>query len=221
MSNHSAQWIFSISITKSNLDIFQLFWKHWIQLNQNYNYVFQSMWDNQRAYVDSSEERITTRWAITQRSESSQSQLLNQISMFFNYFESIEFNWIRATIMLFKVCEIVSASKSIRAKKDDERWAIKQTKSSIFSHSFAKSNLRLFSWFLNRWSRLSRLDNCCQRKYCAWARLVDVQAEYKSSERMNTNQRVKWIIIERRLNVYSEWVRLRIKDVCKSLMCKT
>ncbi len=154
------------------------------------------MWDSQRAYVDSSERRITTRWAITQRSESSQSWLLDQIWIFFDYFWSIEFVWIRATIMLFKVCEVVSALKSIRAKEDDERWAIKQSKSSIFSHSFAESNLRLFSWFLNCWSCLSRLDNCCQRKYCAWARLVDIRAEYKSSERMSTNQRVKRIVIK-------------------------
>ncbi len=117
--------------------------------------------------------------------------------MFFNYFESIEFDWIRATIMSFKVCKIVSALKSIWARKDDERWAIKQSKSSIFFHSFAKSNLRLFSWFLNCWSCLSQLNNCCQRKYCAQAHLVDVRAEYESSEKMSTNQRVKWIIIEK------------------------
>ncbi len=47
--NQSAHWIFSISFTESNLNIFQLFWKHWIQLIQSYNYVFQSMWDSQRA----------------------------------------------------------------------------------------------------------------------------------------------------------------------------
>ena len=197
MSDQSAQWVFSISITRSNLDIFRLFLKHWIQLNQNYNYVFQSISSSQCAEFDSNERRITTRWAIIQRSESSQSQLLNQISMFFNYFESIEFNWIRATIMFLKVCEIVSASKSIRAKKDDERWAIEQTKSSIFSHSIAESNLRLFSWFLNRWSRLSRLYNCCHRKYCAWERLADVRDEYELIEEMSTNRCVKRIVIEK------------------------
>ncbi len=43
--------IFSISITRSNLDIFQWLLKHWIQLIQNYNNVFQSMLNSQSAYV--------------------------------------------------------------------------------------------------------------------------------------------------------------------------
>ncbi len=54
--NHSAQWISSISIIESNLDIIQLFLKHWIQLIQSYKHVFQSMSNSQRAYVDSSEK---------------------------------------------------------------------------------------------------------------------------------------------------------------------
>ncbi len=66
--------------------------KHWIQLNQSYNYAFQSMLSSQSAYVDSNEKRDTTRWAINQRSESLRSRLLGQTSMFFNYFESIEFS---------------------------------------------------------------------------------------------------------------------------------
>ena len=117
-------------------------------------------------------------------------------SIKFSFWFALEFNQHWATIMLFKVCEIVSALKSIQARKDDECWAIKQSKSSISSHSFAESNLRLFSWFLNCWSRLSQLDNCCQRKYCAQARLVNVRAEYKSSEKMSMNRRVKRIVVE-------------------------
>ncbi len=111
---------FSISITRLNLDIFQLVLKHWIQLNQSYDYVFQSMLSSQCAYVDSSVERITTRWVIIQRSESFQSHLLDQILIFFNYFWSIEFKSIRTTIMSLKVCKIVDAYKSIQAGKIDD-----------------------------------------------------------------------------------------------------
>ncbi len=103
------------SITRSNLDIFRLFLKHWIQLNQGYNYAFQSMSSSQCAEFDPNEGRVTTRWAATQRSEPPQPQLLNQTSMFFNYFESIEFGWIRATIMPPKVCQVVNAHRLIRA----------------------------------------------------------------------------------------------------------
>ncbi len=108
---------FSISITRLNLDIFQLFWRHWIQLIQSYNHVFQSMWDSQHAYVDSNEKR-DTRWAINQRSESSQSQLLDQTSIFFDYFWSIEFSSIRTTIMPFKVCQVVNAQNLIQTRKE-------------------------------------------------------------------------------------------------------
>ncbi len=110
--------IFSISTARSNLDIFRLFLKHWIRLIQSYNYVFQSMWDSQRAEIDSSGKRVTTRWVVTQRNESLQSRLLDQTSMFFNYFWSIELSLIRATIMSFKVCWVVSAHMLIRAKKE-------------------------------------------------------------------------------------------------------
>ena len=78
------------------------------------------MLSNQCAYVDSSVERITTRWVIIQRSESSQSHLLDQILIFFNYFWSIEFISIRTTIMSLKVCKIVDAYKSIQARKIDD-----------------------------------------------------------------------------------------------------
>jgi len=93
--------------------------KHWIQLNQSYNYAFQSMWESQRAGIDPGGGRVTTRWAITQRSESLQPHLLGQILIFFDYFWSIEFSLIRATIMSLKVCEIVDAHRS---NTSEENW---------------------------------------------------------------------------------------------------
>ncbi len=67
MSDQSAQWIFSTSITRSNLNIFRLFLKHWIQLNQSYNYAFQSMYDSQCALINSSREKVTAARSINQR----------------------------------------------------------------------------------------------------------------------------------------------------------
>ncbi len=80
------------------------------------------MWDSQRAEIDSGGERVTTRWAVNQRSESSQPHLLGQTLIFFDYFWSIEFSSIRATIMPLKVCQVVNAHRLIRAKKDAKRW---------------------------------------------------------------------------------------------------
>ena len=77
--------------------------------------------------------------------------------------------------MSFKVCEVVRAQESIRAGEDDDSWAIASSKPSIFLMTFAKSNLRLFPWFLNRWSCLDRLDDSCHRKYRARERLVEVR----------------------------------------------
>ena len=159
------------------------------------------MWGSQRAYVDPGGGRVTTRWAVTQRSEPPQPRLLGQILRFFDYFWSIEFAWIRATIMPPKVCGVVSASKSIPAGEGDGRWATEQPKPSISPHPFAESNLRLFPRFLNRWSRLSRLDNCCQRKYCARARLAGVRAGYEPSGGVGTDRRAKRIAAGR------GWVR--------------
>ncbi len=48
---------FSILFTRSNLNIFYLFWKHLTQLIQSYNCASQSMLSNQCAWVDSSEKR--------------------------------------------------------------------------------------------------------------------------------------------------------------------
>ncbi len=134
------------------------------------------MWDSQRAYVDPSEGRTTTRrTTITQRSESSQSRLLGQILTLFNYFWSVEFSWIRATIMPPKVCEVVSASKSIRAGEGEGSWAIEPAKPLISPNAFAASNLHIFRGFLKRWSRLGRLYDSCHRKYRARGRLVEVR----------------------------------------------
>ncbi len=184
--------IFSTSTARSNLDIFWLISKHWIRLIQSYKYVFQSIWDNQRAYVDSNGKRTTTReGTIIQRSKSSKSQLLNQTSIFFNYFWSIELDSIRATIMPFKVCKIVSASKSIQAKKDDDSWAIKSIKFFIFLNAIAASNLRIFRRFLKRWSHLDRLYDSCHRKYWARDHLVKIRSIWWIDRKHMTNHHVK------------------------------
>ncbi len=133
------------------------------------------MLSSQRAYVDSSEERDITRWVITQRSESFQSHLLDQILIFFNYFESIELSWFRTTITSLKVCEIISAQKSIRARKDADSWKIEQFQLSIFSISFAESNLRIFPKFLSRWTDFNRLYNLHQQKFFVREHLVEVR----------------------------------------------
>jgi len=57
---------------------------------------------------------------VNQRIEPPQPHLLGQTLTLFNYFWSIEFDWLRATIMSFKVCEVVSAHKSIRAGEIDD-----------------------------------------------------------------------------------------------------
>ncbi len=116
---------------------------------------------------------------ITQRSESFQPRFLGQILTLFNYFWSVEFSWISATIMSFKVCEIVSVSKSIRAKEDESSWVIESIKSLIFSNAFAASTLRIFREFLKRWSRLDRLYDSCHRKYRARERLVEIRSIWR------------------------------------------
>ena len=54
---------------------------------------------------------------VNQRIEPLQPRLLGQTSIFFNYFESIEFSSISATIMPPKVCTIVRAHMLIRAEE--------------------------------------------------------------------------------------------------------
>ncbi len=78
-----------------------------------------------------------------------------------------------------KVCGVVRAQESIRAGEGDGSWAIAPPKPSIFPMAFAKSNLRLFPWFLNRWSCLDRLDDSCHRKYRARERLVEVRGWWR------------------------------------------
>ena len=159
------------------------------------------MWDSQRAYVDSNEKKDTTRWAINQRSESLQSRLLDQIWIFFNYFWSIEFSSIRATIMSFKVCEIVSVQKSIQAKNDADSWAIEQSQFSISSTSFAESNLHIFLKFLNRWADFDRLYNLRQRKFFIREHLVDV--------------RDRWLI-DWKTDDFASWMRFDDKKLSLS-----
>ncbi len=137
------------------------------------------MWGSQRAYVDPGGGRATTRGAVTQRSEPPQPRLLGQTCRFFDYFESIEFDSIRATIMPPKVCEVVSAQELIRAGEGDDSWAIERPKPSISLIAVAESNLHIFELFLKRWSRLSRLYNCCHRKYRARARLVEIRSRWR------------------------------------------
>jgi len=155
--------------------------------------------------------KSSTRWAIIQRSESSQSRLLDQISIFSNYFWSIELDWFRATIMPFKVCEIVSAQKSIRAGKDDGSWKIESSTLSIFFNAFAESNLHLFSWFLNRWSRLDRLDNSCHRKYRARARLEDVRMRWRIDREWNDESTCQANRRRERLKASSQRWRSKIR----------
>jgi len=70
---------------------------------------------------------MTDERSVNQRSESLQSHLLDQISIFFKYFESIEFSQFRATIMSLKVYQVVNAYVLIRAKEDDDRREISQS----------------------------------------------------------------------------------------------
>ena len=112
MSNHSAQWIFSISITKSNLDIFQLFWKHWIQLNQSYNYAFQSMWNSQRVEINSSEERW---WTLSDQAD----KVINILSLvckvksasFFMISESLKSSQSTRQLLSEKVLRLSASSR--------------------------------------------------------------------------------------------------------------
>ena len=49
-----------------------------------------------------------------------------------------------------KVCEVVSASKSIRAGEGEGSWAIEPAKPLISPNAFAASNLHIFRGFLKR-----------------------------------------------------------------------
>ena len=147
------------STAKSNLDIFRLFLKHWIRLIQGYNYASQSMWDSQRAEIDPGGGRITTRWTVTQRSEPPQPRLLGQTLIFFNYFESIEFSSIRATIMPPKVCEVVNAHRLIRAGEGDDRRGTDQPAQWTSPTPIPGSNLDIFQLFWQHWIQLIQSYN--------------------------------------------------------------
>ncbi len=56
--------IFPTTFPRSNLHIFRLFLKHWIQLTQGYSYASQSMWGSQRAGIDPGGGR---RWQLGDR----------------------------------------------------------------------------------------------------------------------------------------------------------
>ena len=151
---------------------------------------------NAHMLIRAGEELLLRRWTVTQRSEPPRPRLLGQTCIFSRYFWSVEFSRFKATIMPRKVCGIVSAQKSIRAGEGDGRWAIEQPNPSISLNPFAESNLRLFPWFLNRWSRLGRLDNRCHRKYRARERLVGVRSWVRIDRELSTNRRAKRIVAE-------------------------
>ncbi len=63
---------------------------------------------------------MTDECSVNQRIKSSQLYLLDQISILFNYFDNVWIVQLRAIILSFKVCEIVSAHKSIQTRKIDD-----------------------------------------------------------------------------------------------------
>ncbi len=84
------------------------------------------MSDSQCAWVDPSEGRVLLgAQSVTQRIEPPQPHLLGQTSILFNYFWSIEISWFRATTLLPKVCQVVSAHGLIRAEEGG-RWGTGQ-----------------------------------------------------------------------------------------------
>ncbi len=133
------------------------------------------MLSSQCAYVDSNEERITTRWAIIQRSESFQPRLLDQIFRFFHYFWRFELIWFRARIMSFTVCQVVNAHELIQAREDDDRRKISHSAQWISSISFTRSNLNIFQIFWKHWTRLIQSYNY------AFQSMSDSQCAYVDS----------------------------------------
>ena len=138
----------------------------------------------------SSGERVTSRWAVNQRIEPSQPHLFNQTFIFFDYFWSFEFSQLRATIMPFKVCEIVSAQKLIRAGEGDDSWKIEQSKPSIFPISFAESNLHIFPLFLNCWTHLDWLYNLVTES----ASSESIFAKFEAGDRLIERQMTQRIM---------------------------
>ncbi len=110
-------------------------------------------------------------------SKYSQSQLLNQTLIFFDYFWSIEFSSIRATIISFKVYEIVSAQKLIRVRKELllNEWSLdwsRRVESSRSSRVFDSSRLDSSqnSW-LEYLSRIEMFDSSNRVESEEWNRV--------------------------------------------------
>ena len=91
--------------------------------------------------------------------KNSHSHLLDQIFILFNYFWSIEFVQLSATIMSFKVCRVVCMQISILTKKSLIRWGIDHSMHSISSFSFTRSILHIFRLFLKRQTRFDQSYN--------------------------------------------------------------
>ena len=58
MGSHPEHWISPTSVTRSNLYINLLFWKHRTRLDQSYNYASQSRWGSRCAWVDPGRRRV-------------------------------------------------------------------------------------------------------------------------------------------------------------------
>ena len=141
--NHSAQWISSISIIESNLDIIQLFLNHWIQLIQSYNHVFQSISSNQRAYVDSNRERVTIRWAIDHSEHWTFSISISESNL--NIFQVFWKRWIQLNKSYHYVSQSMSDSQCAYVDSSEERWW--QTK----IRSISVLNLRNLIYWVKSW----------------------------------------------------------------------
>ncbi len=113
------------SITRSNLDIFQLFWKHWTQLIQNYNYVSQSMWGSQRAEINPGGGRC---WQLGDRAASTlnipDSICWVKSSYFSGIFKSL--NWSRSTLQSLSAKVLHQRASSRRSRqmidRSKSRW---------------------------------------------------------------------------------------------------
>ncbi len=125
LGGQPAQWASPTSITRSNLDIFQLFWKHWTQLIQGYNYVSQSMWGSQRAEINPSGGRC---WQLRDRAASTLNipDLICWVkpSYFPGIFESL--NWSRSALQSSSAKVLHQRASSRRSRqmidRSKSRW---------------------------------------------------------------------------------------------------
>ncbi len=67
--SQSAHWASPTSLTRSNLNIIQLFWRRLNRLTQGYNYVSQCMWGSQCALINSDGERVAAAGPVHQRTQ--------------------------------------------------------------------------------------------------------------------------------------------------------